>query len=584
MPRRPSSIGLPAFVGLYLALAIALVSAAYQLSFRAGLDRLEDSGAIVVEQAADRLIAQLESYREQADFLARHPDIPAMIQGRSTAARTSEFLLRMALTAGAREIHALNSAGHVLASSTYEDAPEFLGRDLSGRADIVAANTGRMGVFHSADPDGKRSYYFARGVLGDDARPQGFVVVKVNMDELESEWRIDDTIVTFFDDAGVAFVSNRLGLALTRDAALSQTTAITTNYAHAPITPFPTYNITQGGGRTLWHFSEAPNMPSRALIVSRDVPLIDMTARAFVDIQPAANEARLTAALTAALLSLFGLGFAIFVQGRARLSDQLRLEEAANTQLEARVATRNAQLQQAQDNLIQASKLTALGQMSAGISHELNQPISAIQNYAENTKKFIERGRNPEAQENLTRISEQTQRMGRIIHNLRGFARKETEPLERVNVGTVLDASLDFATQRAKSEGVVLQVSTLPDIWVDAGQVRLQQVIVNLLSNAMDAMSDSPRKEISVTLSLRRGQVQLVITDTGPGLSDIERAFEPFYTTKDIGASKGLGLGLSISYGIIGSFNGLLSVENLEHGGAAFTISLPACAPQETTQ
>ncbi len=100
----------------------------------------------------------------------------------------------------------------------------------------------------------------------------------------------------------------------------------------------------------------------------------------------------------------------------------------------------------------------------------------------------------------------------------------------------------------------------------------------------MDAMADSPRKEISVSLSQRRGQVQLVVSDTGPGLADIERAFEPFYTTKEIGASKGLGLGLSISYGIVGSFGGLLSVENLDQGGAAFTITLPSIATQEAAQ
>lgn len=325
-------------------------------------------------------------------------------------------------------------------------------------------------------------------------------------------------------------------------------------------------------------------MPSLALVVSQDVPLIEMTARAFMDAQPALGQARLLAALSAAILSLFGLGFAIFVQSRARMSDQLRLEAEANTQLEARVAKRNAQLQKAQDDLIQASKLTALGQMSAGISHELNQPLSAIQNYAANAKKLIERGREPEASENLTLIAEQTQRMGRIIHNLRGFARKETEPLERVNVAEVLTASLGLAAQRAKSEGITLKVDTASQVWVDAGQVRLQQVIVNLLSNAMDAMTDSKRKEITVSLSQRRDQVQLVIADTGPGLADIERAFEPFYTTKEIGASKGLGLGLSISYGIIGSFGGLLSVENMDNGGAAFTISLPALAMQEAAQ
>jgi two-component system C4-dicarboxylate transport sensor histidine kinase DctB len=518
------------------------------------------------------------------DLMARHPQIAAMIEGRSTTERTSEFLLRTALTTGAKAVHALDTSGKVLASSTFEDLPQVIGTDWSDRADVIAARTRRMGTFHSADRDGRRSYYFARSVLRDDGSPQGYVVVKVNMDELEAEWRIDETVVTFFDIAGVGFVSSRLGLALRRDATLERVPPSTFDYPDVVLRPLPDYATSTIGEHVLWNFQKGNEMPEHALIISQDVPLIDMTARAFADAQPAFSEARLLTALTVAVLSLFGLGFATFVQSRARLADQLRLEAEVNAELEARVAKRNAQLQQAQDNLIHASKLTALGQMSAGISHELNQPLSAIQNYAANAQKLIERGREPEARENLTLISEQTQRMGRIIHNLRGFARKETEPLEKVNVAEVLTASIGLAAQRAKSEGVEVVVDAIPEAWTDAGQVRLQQVIVNLLSNAMDAMTDRPQKQISATLSERRGQVQLVITDTGPGLADIERAFEPFYTTKEIGASKGLGLGLSISYGIIGSFGGLLSVENLDGGGAAFTITLPALAIQEAAQ
>lgn len=573
-----------AVITAYLLLSITVAIATYQLSLRSGLDRLSQSGAVILEQSADRLIAQLESYREMTDLMSRHPQVAALIEGRSISAHTSEFLLRTALTTGAKELHVLDASGSVLASSTYEDPLNTIDENWASRADIIAARSRRMGVFHSAADNGQRSYYFARSVLRDDGKPQGYVVVKVNMDELEAEWRIDETVVTFFDTAGVSFVSNRLALALRYDAALAIAPPDTFGYATEWLFPIPDHKKSRSGRHDIWTFTAQSEMPDNALVVSQDVPLIDMTARAFVDAQPAFSNARLLAALTAALLSLLGLGVAIFVQSRARMADQLRIEADLNIELEARVAKRNAQLQQAQDNLVQASKLTALGQMSAGISHELNQPLSAIQNYAANAKKLMERGREPEAHDNLTLISEQTQRMGRIIHNLRGFARKETEPLEKVNVADVLTASLSLAAQRAKSEGVEMIVDAVPDAWVDAGQVRLQQVIVNLLSNAMDAMADTPVKQIETTLSLHRGQVQLVVSDTGPGLADIERAFEPFYTTKEIGASKGLGLGLSISYGIIGSFGGLLSVENLETGGAAFTITLPALSAQEAAQ
>jgi len=199
--------------------------------------------------------------------------------------------------------------------------------------------------------------------------------------------------------------------------------------------------------------------------------------------------------------------------------------------------------------------------MSAGISHELNQPLSAIQNYAENTKKLIDRDRGAEARANLSLISEQIQRMGRIIVNLRSFARKETEPLEVVDIGAIIDAAIALSSQRAKSESVTVHTDLPPQtVQVEAGHVRLQQVIVNLLSNAMDAMAEHPQKSIWVELACRAGSAHLVVRDTGPGLAEPSRAFEPFYTTKEIGASKGLGLGLSISYGIIvtADFDGVI--------------------------
>jgi len=567
---------LPLIIGFTL-LAALIIGGVYQLSLRAGLDRLERSGEVALEQAGDRLAAQLESYRELSNFMARHPRVIELLEGQSGRAEISEFLLRSALIAGAKSIYVLDATGRVRASSTLEEEPDFIGRALGQRRDVRAAMTGRLGVYHSAERDGARGYYFTRGVLGEASKAQGFVVVKVNMDELEYEWRIDENVVTFFDAYGVVFVSNRLDLALTAEPDLARRTQTSSEpYDPGSLRPFPAHAFKRSGGRTVWAFDDTTIMPARALVVGQSQPLIEMTARVFMDIAPVVSEARLQALLTAALLAAFGLGLFAFWQSRARIADQLRIEAQANAVLEARVTRRNAQLQQVQDDLVQASKLTALGHMSAGISHELNQPLSAIQNYAENTKKLIDRDRGAEARANLSLISEQIQRMGRIIVNLRSFARKETEPLEVVDIGAIIDAAIALSSQRAKSESVTVHTDLPPQtVQVEAGHVRLQQVIVNLLSNAMDAMAEHPQKSIWVELACRAGSAHLVVRDTGPGLAEPSRAFEPFYTTKEIGASKGLGLGLSISYGIIGSFGGTLAVQNLEGGGAAFTITLP---------
>jgi len=189
-----------------------------------GFTLLAALGEVALEQAGDRLAAQLESYRELSNFMARHPRVIELLEGQSGRAEISEFLLRSALIAGAKSIYVLDATGRVRASSTLEEEPDFIGRALGQRRDVRAAMTGRLGVYHSAERDGARGYYFTRGVLGEASKAQGFVVVKVNMDELEYEWRIDENVVTFFDAYGVVFVSNRLDLALTAEPDLARRT------------------------------------------------------------------------------------------------------------------------------------------------------------------------------------------------------------------------------------------------------------------------------------------------------------------------------------------------------------------------
>jgi two-component system C4-dicarboxylate transport sensor histidine kinase DctB len=253
----------------------------------------------------------------------------------------------------------------------------------------------------------------------------------------------------------------------------------------------------------------------------------------------------------------------------------LAIEEAANMTLEARVEKRTAQLKLAQYQLIQAGKLTALGEMSAGISHELNQPLAAMQNYAENGAKMLDRDRVQDAKDNFGLINEQIHRATRIISSLRAFARKEKETVEPVNLTDIIDDSLRLADKRIIDAGVTVQrLIGGQTVMVMGGHVRLQQVVINLLTNALDSLDQSEEKEIIISLSQTAQTATLIIRDTGEGLQSPERVFEPFYSTKDIGSSKGMGLGLSISYGIVGSFGGEMSCQNHPDGGAEFSVVL----------
>ena len=296
----------------------------------------------------------------------------------------------------------------------------------------------------------------------------------------------------------------------------------------------------------------------------------------YMNVKDAAQKARVIGYLALAIMGLIGAGLVALGQRRRRLSERLVVEAAANARLEARVDERTAQLRQAQDQLVQAGKLTALGQMSAGISHEVNQPLAAIRNFASNGIKLIERDRIAEAQDNLDQITVQVDRINRIIKNLRGFARNESERVEPVDLVAVVHDALRLAERRLREEGITVETALPPSpVMVSGGPVRLQQVIVNLMGNAMDAMRDQPDKRLSLTTehAIDGNTVRLRVSDTGSGLVEPDRVFEPFYTTKRPG--DGVGLGLAISSGIVNDLGGRLTARNAEGGGAVFEMQLP---------
>jgi len=274
-----------------------------------------------------------------------------------------------------------------------------------------------------------------------------------------------------------------------------------------------------------------------------------MRAEALIDLNSAAKIANLQASMTAVFVLFLGALLLVTTQRRRVLAD-------ANAQLELKVAERTADLKSAQSELVKAGKLSALGKMSAGISHELNQPLMAIQQYSENAVRFLKLNHTKNIKSNLDEIAKLSQRMARIIKNLRAFARNEHEPMGRVNVVDVINSSLKIVQDRIENTQTELKydLPKTPAI-VKAGEVRLGQVILNLISNALDAMEASPSRHLTIRITTE-SKVKIHIADTGPGIDDPERMFDPFYTTKSVDKGEGLGLGLSISYGLVQSFGG----------------------------
>lgn len=292
-------------------------------------------------------------------------------------------------------------------------------------------------------------------------------------------------------------------------------------------------------------------------------------------------------------------------QRRRHLKDRLAAQEAlqkANDELERKVSERtadlsatNARLQQevaeriqaertlraAQAELVQAGKLAVIGQLSAGVAHELNQPLAALRTLSGNARKFLARGNHETAGSNLERIDDLVDRMGRLTAQLKSFARKSSGEPQAVPLRRAVDNALFLLEQRIRQSRAVACVD-LPEeelqAWCDAN--RLEQVLVNLAGNALDAMEGVAAPALDISARREGERIMIRVRDRGPGLSDEARAhlFEPFFTTKDAGS--GLGLGLAISAGIVADFGGGISADNHPEGGAVFTLDIPA-APKD---
>ncbi len=559
----------------FAVIAGAVALSVYSLAYRANLNQLQRTGTVQLEQAADRLLGQLDPFQQLPNLLVRHPTVVDVLNDPSAVSEANNFLANTALTVGADAIFVLNTQGRVVAASDFERPYTELGREWGNPQFVHRALGGALGFERGIDPrTGARDFFVSRGVIDGAAPPTGAIVIRVDVAQLEFEWEGDQAVIAFFDSANIVFVTNRVELR--------------SNYAGTDLVAHPRDDFYQDVEVPEFPFSPAGMdadtvvgfsvrtkvLPAHALVLSEYMPRVDLTAQIYLDVKEAAQNARVLAYLTLALMGAAGAVLIALGQRRRRLSDRLQVEEIANARLEARVEERTAQLRAAQDQLVQAGKLSALGQMSAGISHEVNQPLAAIRNFAANGVTLIERDRLAEATGNLGLITQQVDRINRIIKNLRGFARNEVEVAEPVDLKAVLADAKRLAEKRLRDEDVILNYRPADQaVMVMGGPVRLQQVIVNLMNNAMDAMAETEQKRLSLRVQQEADVVRLYVSDTGDGLDDPERVFEPFYTTKDVGASKGLGLGLSISYGIIGSFGGQLSCRNLSRG-AEFCVEL----------
>ncbi len=587
---KPDTLRRFAIFALFLIAVAAFAAVVWRAGYRQALDQAAQRGEADLLLAADRLTGQLQLYQQLAVVLAAHPTLAAALEagnagGADGNGGAQAVLVATADKTGAMDIQLADIRGHVLAT-----ANGMVDAGLAQSRYFHRAMTGALGEGHGINSvAGQRSYTFAAPLFGPDARVRGAVLVVVDIERVEAEWRGARPPVFFTDDSGTVFITNRSELLFWRRApgevGLSSPHGGADDFAYV-----------QQGAHMIWRERWSPYIPVRALHLARDLPVIGMRAEALVDVEPARRLATLQAGLVAAVCLAFGALLFLATERRRTLAlANARLEgrvaertgalSSANAALRREVAERSAAeaaLKKVQDDLVQAGKLSALGQMSAGISHELNQPLMAIQQYAENGVALLDRGKADIAGQNLRRIGDLAHRMGRIIRNLRAFARQESEPMGRVDLVAVIQSALELCEARLAQDGVQVDWTATAPVHVIGGEVRLGQVVLNLIGNAADAMAGMQERRITLSLRHESARVVLEVADTGPGIEEPEKIFEPFYTTKAVGTAEGMGLGLSISYGLVQSFGGAIRGRNRAEGGAVFTVELTPAEPADT--
>lgn len=619
-PTRPRAWSWPLRV-IALLLGVCLVAGTLHAVTVWARGRAVDDAAIQARSTgqinAALLRNNLDKFRALPFVLTQDVDVRAALQGASDAQieLLDDKLEALSRGVGASAIYVLDKKGLAIAASNWREPATFVGVDYQFRPYFQGSVThGSAEHFALGTISHEAGLYLSRRV--DDAKGAmlGVVVLKVDFRDLESDWRQANALIFVTDEHGVVLLGNvpdwRFKVLAPLPAALAQTLRTSLQFGDARFQPLPlTPPLQTVSNNQLVRPDEAlPRTAAGAPLLHTTLPVIESpgwTLHQLSPVQAAMNQATANAQLGALLAQSFLAALVGIVLVRRHRNLERSVQQAAvQQQLAALVDERTAQLldvngklleemderQRAEsqlhtmkDELVQASKLALLGQVAAGVAHEVNQPVAAIRAYADNAVEFLRRHDAGAAQENLGTIATLTERIGHITGELRAFSRKAGASVGPTDLMEALGGALLLVGPRARRQGVAL-LSPPQDqnCVVQANRVRLEQVLVNLLQNGLEALEGVPDGRIVIAMQDLGETVQLHVHDNGPGLSEEARArlFTPFHTTKP----DGLGLGLVISRDIVVEFGGELraappgdpsvSSPHAPAGGAMFILTL----------
>ncbi|WP_431146030.1 sensor histidine kinase [Pseudomonas alvandae] len=576
---------MPRPLRLLLVIASILAGAALAATLavrHAEREALEEDASRASQQLAlyaNSLHTLIERYRALPVVLALDPQLRDALKGPISPAQQDELNRKLEKINGAAQsstLELMDRTGLAVAASNWRLPSSYVGHNYRFRPYFIQTRTHGTGRFYAVGvTSGIPGYFLSSAVTGDDGEFLGAMVVKLEFPELEREWRQGSDTLLVSDARGIIFIANRPGwryrhLHALSDSDLAELKA-TRQYDKQPLQPLAYQPLRRFDDNSHLARVEAPDGAADYLWESLPLTAEGWTLHLLRRPQIAFEDLR-NAGLAAAGLWLALVFLLLFLNQRWRLA---RLRQRSREELERLVDERTRELRTAQDGLVQSAKLAALGQMSAALAHEINQPLTAQRMQLATLRLLLDHGRVDDAYKALKPVDDMLTRMAALTGHLKTFARKSPSGLrERLDLAAVVDQALQLLETRLRDENVSTVLHLTRPAWVRGDAIRLEQVLINLLRNALDAMADQPLKRLEVRLEADDQLWRLSVSDSGTGIAEehLAQVFDPFFTTKAVG--DGLGLGLAVSFAIIHESGGRLTADNHEHG-AVFCVTLP---------
>ena len=512
------------------------------------------------------VLSELQRNSIVPQLLARDPELIGALNS-SDFSRSTQRLMSFVEEIGAASLMLLDRQGRTVASTDRNN----LGKMHEHQEYYQEALSSNKTVFSVANKaSGEAGFFYSRQVEFQN-NAIGVVLVEVDLQKFQRAWAGISEAVLIIGSAGKIILATE-----PKWRGLTETTALRRQ---------PPQNAIE---RAMRLTSDWTSLPADAYLqgeavmrIEGQIPFRGWKIISFTTYASVREKVNGILALEIMVFALLFVGVFYLSNRRTALRLMFFQRESEilrdlNTRLQREISEREKMqktLEVAEQSLAQSSKLAALGEMSAAVSHELNQPLAAMKTYLAGAALLIRRNRTDEALAAFDRIDGLIERMGAITRQLKSYARKGDVRSQPLDMSDALTSALSMMEPQLKHSNVRIR-QILPDqsVLVIGDRMRIEQVLVNLLRNALDAMKSVSDPEIEVILS--KGEtVTLSVRDNGPGINDLDLLFEPFHTTKEPG--DGVGLGLAISSGIVADFGGRITARNASDGGAVFEVTLP---------